>query len=266
MAIDLENSVLVYDVGGGHVLAAVCLSGACRLGPVVSAPHPAKQTSDAFIHLLYSLGVKASTGGNGVGGAELAVPCPFDFEAGISHLRRNLPYLYGVDLRGKLAEHFGWQPTQVRFLLNSAAFLLGEIGSGEARGVERAAGITLGTGIGSAFAVDGRVAIEGQGYLPAERSTISPAKAPFWRIAFRPGPSSETINCAPARRRMWPGLPPSPPTMKMRRLYLSISAAIWDWRCVQRWPSSARRWWSSTEASRALRISSYSTRSTSWRA
>ncbi len=81
-------------------------------------------------------------------------------------MRHKLPYLYGVDLRGRLAERFGWQPDKVRFLLDSAAFLLGEIGAGEARGVERAIGITLGTGIGSAFAVDGHVVTEGKGVPP----------------------------------------------------------------------------------------------------
>jgi len=166
MAADLQNSVLVYDVGGSHVSAAVCLSGAYRLGTVVSALHSASETSDDFIDLLYNLGVKASSGGNGLCGAELAVPGPFDFAAGISRMRHKLPYLYGIDLRSRLAERFGWQPNRVRFLLDSAAFLLGEIGAGEARGVPRAVGITLGTGIGSAFAVDGRVVTEGQGVPP----------------------------------------------------------------------------------------------------
>lgn len=166
MAADLENPVLVYDVGGCHVSAAVCLDRSFRLGPVVSGCHPSEHTSDAFIHLIHSLGVKASSGLAGVGGAELAVPGPFDFLAGISRMQHKLPYLYGVDLRGKLAEQFGWQPGQVRFLLDSAAFLLGEIGAGEARGVRRAVGITLGTGIGSAFAVDGQVVTEGPGVPP----------------------------------------------------------------------------------------------------
>ena len=55
MATDLKNSVLVYDVGGSHVSAAVCLSSAHRLGPVINAPHPAEQTSDAFVGLIYCL-------------------------------------------------------------------------------------------------------------------------------------------------------------------------------------------------------------------
>jgi glucokinase len=186
MAADLENFVLVYDVGGSHVSAAVCRSGAYQLGPVVSAPHPPEATSDAFIHLLYSLGIKAFSGlGGDASGAELAVPGPFDFAAGVSHMRHKLPYLYGIDLRGRLAELFGWQPGRVRFLLDSAAFLLGEIGAGEARGVERAVGITLGTGIGSAFAVDGSVVTEGRGVPPGGE---------IWNLPYENGIVEDSIS------------------------------------------------------------------------
>jgi len=162
----LGKSVLTYDVGGSHVSATVCRDGAYRFGPVVSAPHPAEQSSEAFIGLLCSLGAEASAGFAGISGAELAIPGPFDFAAGVSRMRHKLPYLYGVDLRQPLAERFGWQGAQVRFLLDSAAFLLGEIGAGAARGVSRAVGITLGTGIGSAFAVDGQLVTEGPGVAP----------------------------------------------------------------------------------------------------
>jgi glucokinase len=125
-----------------------------------------EETSDAFVGLLHSLGVRASAGLEPVAGAELAFPGPFDFEAGVSRMKHKLPYLYGVDLRQEIAGSFAWEPGQVGFLHDSAAFLLGEIGAGAARGVARAVGITLGTGIGSAFAVDGRVVTEGYGVPP----------------------------------------------------------------------------------------------------
>jgi glucokinase len=166
MTVGTDNSVLVYDVGGSHVAAAVCPANAYRLGPVVSAVHPEQQASGAFVDLLYSLGVEASSGFGGVLGAALAMPGPFDFAAGVSLMRHKLPYLYGVDLRERLSGRFGWEPGRVCFLHDSAAFLLGEIGAGSARGVARAVGITLGTGIGSAFAVNGRVVTEGHGVPP----------------------------------------------------------------------------------------------------
>jgi glucokinase len=166
MTADSEKSVLVYDVGGSHVSCAVCHGGDYRLGPVASALYPAEQTTVAFVSFLHSLGVQASAGFEAVSGAELAMPGPFEFEAGISRMKHKLPFLYGVDLRQALAERFQWQPAQVCFLHDAGAFLLGEIGAGAARGVARAVGITLGTGIGSAFAVDGRVVTEGTGVPP----------------------------------------------------------------------------------------------------
>lgn len=186
-----QKCVLVYDVGGSHISAAVCLGGAYRLGRVVSALHPAEQSSDAFVHDLYSLGVEASAGFEIVLGAELALPGTFDFAAGVSLMRHKLPYLYGVSLRDPLARCFGWQPSQVHFLNDAEAVQLGEIGAGAARGVARAVGITLGTGIGSAFAVDGRVV------------TAAPEVPPggeIWNLPYEGGIIEDFVSSSAIRR------------------------------------------------------------------
>jgi glucokinase len=185
MTADGEKPVLVYDVGGSHVSAAVCRSDSYKLGPVVSALHTAEHTSDAFVNALYSLGEEASAGFNGILGAELAMPGPFDFNEGVSLMRHKLPYLYGVNLRDALAHRFGWQGCQVRFLHDAAAFLLGEIGDGAARRVPRAVGITLGTGIGSAFAVDGQVVIEGPGVPPGGE---------IWNLPYEGGIVEDSLS------------------------------------------------------------------------
>ena len=99
-----DKSILVYDVGGSHVSAAVCRDRNYDLGRIVSAEHPAEQRSEAFTNLIYQLGVEASAGVDDVCGAELAMPGPFDFTAGVSRMRHKLPYLYGVELRKPLAE------------------------------------------------------------------------------------------------------------------------------------------------------------------
>jgi glucokinase len=185
MTASLDMSVLVFDVGGSHVAAAVCFANGYLLGPVVSVAHPEQETSDAFVSALHALGVEASTGFENVMGAALAFPGPFDFEAGVSQMRHKLPYLYGVDLRRELALRFGWEPGQVRFLHDSAAFLLGEIGAGAARGMARVVGITLGTGIGSAFAVDGRIVTEGPGV---------PAGGELWDLPYEGGIIEDSVS------------------------------------------------------------------------
>jgi glucokinase len=129
--------------------------------------------------------MKAQAGHDRVGGAMLAVPGPFDLQAGVSLMRHKLPYLYGVDLRKTLATRFGLEPAHVRFLNDADAYLLGEVGAGAARGFRRAVGLTLGTGIGSAFAVDGNLVTEGPGV---------PSGGEIWNLPYRGGIVEDFIS------------------------------------------------------------------------
>jgi glucokinase len=120
-----------------------------------------------------------------VEGAVLAMPGPFDYEEGVSWMRHKMPYLYGVNLRRALAKQLGWKDEQVQFLNDAAAFLFGEIGAGAARGVSRTVGITLGTGIGSAFAIDGHLKTEGVGI---------PHGGEIWNLPFEHGIVEDLIS------------------------------------------------------------------------
>ena len=121
----------------------------------------------------------------GVLGAELAMPGPFDYSAGVSWMKHKMPYLYGVDLRAALAGRFGWQPDQVRFLNDAAAYLLGEVGAGAARGIPRVVAITLGTGVGSGFAVYGHVVTAGPGVPPGGE---------IWNVPYQGGIVEDLIS------------------------------------------------------------------------
>jgi len=178
MAYMQETPVLVYDVGGSHVSAAVCQGGNLQLGPQTRACYPAEQSCSAFIRFLHDLGTQAATGFTPPTGATLAFPGPFDFAVGISLMHHKLPYLYGVNLRLALAKAFGWEPCQVGFLNDAGAHLLGEVGAGAAQGATRAVGVTLGTGTGSAFAVDGRLVVHGKGVPP---------NGEIWNLPFEDG-------------------------------------------------------------------------------
>ena len=184
MSPDVDPSVLVYDVGGSHISAAVCRRQGYGLGTVVRANLPEEQTSDAFIDVLQSLGLKAMEGA-AVEGAEFAMPGPFDYEKGISWMKHKMPYLYGVNVSEALAARFGWKPGQVRFLNDAAAYLLGEVGAGAAQGVKRVVCFTLGTGVGSGFAVDGRVVTEGQGVPPGGE---------IWNVPYEGGIVEDEIS------------------------------------------------------------------------
>ena len=160
-----DRCVLVYDVGGSHIAAAVCHKQEYRLGGVVRGDLPREQSSAAFVEVLHSLGTKAAEGVH-VEGAELAMPGPFDYDKGVAWLKHKMQYLYGVNVSEALAARFGWEASQVRFLNDAAAYLLGEVGAGAAKGAKRVVCFTLGTGVGSGFAVDGHRVTEGKGVPP----------------------------------------------------------------------------------------------------
>jgi len=181
----------VYDVGGSHISAALCFADGFHLGPVVRAELPEQQTSEAFVDVLYALALKAAPDLRTVKGAELAMPGPFDYEKGVSFMRHKFPYLYNVSLGSALSDRFGWQTHQVRFLNDAAAYLLGEIGAGAARGVSRAVGITLGTGVGSAFSVNGRIVSEGPGVPPGGE---------IWNVPYQGGIVEDLISTRALQR------------------------------------------------------------------
>jgi predicted NBD/HSP70 family sugar kinase len=106
-------------------------------------------------------------------------------------MRHKLPYLYRVNLREPVAACFGWRSGQVRFVHDAAAFLFGEIGAGAARGADRAVGITLGTGIGSAFSIDGRVIGTGSGVAPGGE---------IWNLPFDGGIVEDVLSSRAIQR------------------------------------------------------------------
>jgi glucokinase len=170
--------------------------GDFQLGTVVTAPHLAGPSSAAFLDQIERLGKKAAHRTAHPAGAALAFPGPFDYAAGVSLMRHKLPYLYGVDLRAALAARFGWDPAQVTFVHDASAFLLGEMSAGAARGFNRSVGLTLGTGVGSAFAINGRLVNEGKGVPPGGEIW----NLPFDGATIEDAVSSRAIRLAYSRR------------------------------------------------------------------
>jgi glucokinase len=151
------DRLLAYDIGGSHVSVGLCLLEPLTVLQMAVALLPDTISSDAFIGLLQELGQQLIGGIDQTAGASLAFPGPFAYGTGVSHMRHKLEELYGVDLRAALADRLGWTPERIRFLNDANAALLGEVGSGAAKGAARAVGIMLGTGIGFAFVQNGNL-------------------------------------------------------------------------------------------------------------
>lgn len=171
----LVQHALVYDIGGSHISAALCEQQSYALHGLTRAPLPNHETSQetghfsaaSFVRLVHTLGEAAISAAHidrtQIAGACLAMPGPFDYENGISHMQHKLQSLLNFDLKSALAARFHWQPGQLRFINDAAAFTLGESGAGAGKGYARVLGLTLGTGIGAAFSIDSHIADSSHG-------------------------------------------------------------------------------------------------------
>jgi glucokinase len=175
------------DIGGTHVSAA-------RVDPHSAAVDARSRRRIALApdgtrdELLGAILAAAAAVGAEVSAWGVAAAGPFDYERGICLIRgvAKLEALYGVDLRHELATALGLaDPGVVRFLNDADAFLLGEWWAGAARSHSRAVGLTLGTGLGSAFLADGRLVHEGAGVFPGGRAHV---------VDFRGRPVEDTIS------------------------------------------------------------------------
>ncbi|WP_413600301.1 ROK family protein [Curtobacterium sp. Curtsp57] len=152
-----EAPIGVMDVGGGHVTAALVDPGSAgdvlveRGAPV--DPHAAR---DELLEQLAAPG-RALAAHQRLAGWSIAMPGPFDAEAGTGTFAGvdKFRSIAGIDLRAALADRLGVAPAAVRFVNDAVAYGIGEWASGAGVGARRMVCITLGTGVGSAFLVDG---------------------------------------------------------------------------------------------------------------
>jgi glucokinase len=186
--VTIENVVGALDIGGTHVTAGRVQieSKAVEPGTRVRVTlSPA--TGPALVERIVETAAAVATPEMRRFG--VAAPGPFDYAAGISRVAHKLPGLYGVDLRRKLGSALDLADLRaITFLNDAEAFLLGEWWAGAARGHFRVVGITLGTGLGSAFLEAGRI---------VRSDTRVPADGALYALPFRGTPVEETISrCA----------------------------------------------------------------------
>ena len=162
----MNKKFLCIDVGGTELKAAPM----DQSGALLAQPRyfPADSRQEAGPLLDHFVRVIRDTCPEPADGIRLAFPGPFDYENGICLLRGQDKYdkLYGVDMRKELSLRLDFPAEEIRFLNDADAFAMGEMGFGEARGAARAMFICIGTGLGSGFGVDGRMAPSGTPGMP----------------------------------------------------------------------------------------------------
>lgn len=147
--------VLGIDIGGSHISACMVeLNDASFLRTTeVHAKVDPFGSAEALIHA-WATAVKESfaKAGEPLRYIGIAMPGPFDYEQGISQITglHKFESLYGLNVKELLADALQISAGNIRFLNDASAFLLGEVKGGAGKGFANAAGVTLGTGLGSA--------------------------------------------------------------------------------------------------------------------
>ncbi|TCC41874.1 ROK family protein [Kribbella speibonae] len=180
--------VAVLEIGGSHVTAAVVAPGTWDVTEVDRAKLESQKAAGVVVEQLAETARKLPL----ANGLAVALPGPFDFATGVAWYRGQGKFdqLYGFNLGEALSSELGID--RLLFMNDAEAFAVGEWTAGEVRGVERCVGVTIGTGIGTAFLADGRVVREG--------STVPPG-GELYKTTYGGKPLEDSISARAILRR-----------------------------------------------------------------
>src|SRR5258705_9549815 len=171
------NAVRIgVDIGGTHISAALILNadGTCLEGTYVKGSVDpsagSKNILDGWAKVINA--VIARAGNLTIEAIGIAMPGSFDYDLGTSLIRGVSKYesLFGLNIREALLDRIRLKDIHIFFGNDAGCFGLGEGKTGRSASHARVIAITLGTGIGASYLIDGRLATNGdgvpsQGYL-----------------------------------------------------------------------------------------------------
>jgi glucokinase len=155
--------VPVLEIGGTHVSAALVDPSDWSVHDAHRRHVETQGSADEIIGAIVAAGAALDAPQQAVWG--VAMPDPFDYDNGIATFRDvgKFESLYGVDVGAALRDRLPQRPSHIVFRNDADLFVLGEWVHGSARGTSRCVGITLGTGLGTGWIVDGRIVLDEPG-------------------------------------------------------------------------------------------------------
>jgi glucokinase len=168
---ETQHHVGAFDVGGTHIRGVLIDTEGWRPVPGTEADRSLPADGSAPDLLDGIAGCVAAVAPDVP--VAIALPAPFDYARGIAryHGVAKFDALNGVDVGAALLARGVRGP--IGFVPDAQAFLRGEAIAGAAIGHARAMGVTLGTGVGSAFLADGRMVDAGPLVPPEGRIDLT---------------------------------------------------------------------------------------------
>lgn len=147
--------ILGVDIGGTHITAALVdiherkILSDTFLRQTVDSAQPAGEIIDAWVSTIQRILSATDAPVLGIG---IAMPGPFDYEAGVSLIKEQQKFqtIYRLNIKDILSERLHIDKSKIVFSNDAACFLQGELYSGLAKDQESALGLTFGSGLGSA--------------------------------------------------------------------------------------------------------------------
>ena len=185
---NFKSSKLPYigvDIGGSHITAAYIDAVEFKIvensliRERVAALESAEVIINAWVNALLPLVSITDKESVYIG---IAMPGPFDYENGISLMKGQMKYesLYELNVLEVLSQKLGIPEGNILFRNDAESFLHGELISGAVAGEERAIGITLGTGLGTASNCQGKTVDCDLAFLPFKGKTAEDYISTRW--------------------------------------------------------------------------------------
>lgn len=162
--------VIALDVGGTSVKSALVAPGGHVIGEPAITPINSSGEAESILATfaqIISIHLGNAQTSNVIGVA-LGFPGPFDYAAGICLIEGVEKYqsIYGINMRDALRARLDLEDLPILFRNDAEAAVVGEARYGAGQDYRRLIGVTLGTGCGSAFLVDGVPVTSGPGVPP----------------------------------------------------------------------------------------------------
>lgn len=158
---------IALDVGGSSVKSAVVAPGGRIVAEPAVVPVDSTGSAGSILDVLASCvrGRLAQIDAAHLLGVGLGFPGPFDYATGVCRITDLDKYraLYGLNIGEALRERVDLRDRPILFRNDAEAAIVAEARYGAGRPYRRLVGVTLGTGCGSAFVVNGATISAGEG-------------------------------------------------------------------------------------------------------
>lgn len=165
----MTQCAIGIDVGGSSIKSGVVYDDERLCQQTTTTPIDPNGSAE---HILSTMAqsIRVQIGqidaGSAFAGIGFGFPGPFDYLRGISKLQHKFAAIYQVDVGAALRAALALPDLPIRFRNDAEAAIVGEAQVGSGRGYHRLIGVTLGTGLGSSFVVDGERVSAGAGVAP----------------------------------------------------------------------------------------------------